>query len=463
MNPRTPSTPSVATAVFTAWLALASGPGCDRQPAAAPAGDHAGHADHDAHGDQDDHGDHGDHGAHSDHDDASAHVDEVRLTAEALAAYGVRTAAVERRVLAGQISAPARLGFNQEAMAHVAALLPGRIDRIHARVGDRVAAGDVLVTVRSPELGQLQADFLAALSAAQAARPAVDLARDGAERARALLESAGGITQTAVQEREATLAQARRELDAAEARVAGAANALRLHGVGDGAIEEIRQSQRVAPLFEVTAPIAGEVIEKHATPGELVGPRLDPDQEPLLVLADLSTVWAGIDVPEARVGAIGVGSPVTLALPALAGREIHGRVAYVDPRVEAGSRSVRLRMEVDNANGELRPGMFAEARVGPRPSDAGGGDGGDGGDGAGDAGVLAVPASAVLRVEGEDSVFVPVEGEPNTFARRAVSVGPRSGDLVPVIAGLREGEQVVVSGAFILKADLGKAGAEHAH
>ena len=76
---------------------------------------------------------------------------------------------------------------------------------------------------------------------------------------------------------------------------------------------------------------------------------------------------------------------------------------------------------------------------------------------------LAVPESAVLIVEGESSVFVPVPEEENTFARRGVKVGKGVGGMVPVLQGLSEGQQVVTSGAFILKADLGKSGAEHAH
>jgi cobalt-zinc-cadmium efflux system membrane fusion protein len=75
----------------------------------------------------------------------------------------------------------------------------------------------------------------------------------------------------------------------------------------------------------------------------------------------------------------------------------------------------------------------------------------------------ALPADAVMEVEGEMSVFVPVEGEPNTFARRAVRVGERVGDFYPVMDGVSVGDEVVVAGTFILKADLGKAGASHDH
>ena len=116
--------------------------------------------------------------------------------------------------------------------------------------------------------------------------------------------------------------------------------------------------------------------------------------------------------------------------------------------MDPGSRTARLRVEMDNPDGNLRPGTFAMAQVGPnRPSDT----------------TLALPADAVMTVEGESSVFVPVAGERNTFARKPVTVGRRIGDQIPVLAGLEEGDEVVISGGYILKADLGKAGAEHVH
>ena len=107
-------------------------------------------------------------------------------------------------------------------------------------------------------------------------------------------------------------------------------------------------------------------------------------------------------------------------------------------------------VEVKNGHGELRPGMFARAEI-----SSGGGASGEA--------VLAVPDEAVQTVEGGPAVFVPVEGEENTFAKRAVTVGKVVGGQVPVLSGLKEGEPVVVSGTFILKAELGKSGAAHEH
>ena len=417
--------------------------GCDDDVTAAGAyqeatDDH----DHEAGHDEGEAG-HDDHVGHG----GEEHADEVTLTAEAVETYGVQVAAVEARSLNAVVTAPARVGFNTEAMAHVGSLVSGRVTQINAKLGDSVEAGDVLLVVESPELGQLQADHLAALSSADAARPAVELAQSTFDRAQQLYDQTqgGGVTLNTVQEREAALKSAQRELIDAEAQVTASANTLRLHGMTDAQIETLAESKRVDPTYKVVAPISGQIVEREVTPGELVA----PDDDALLVVADLSTVWVLADVAEARLGQVGVGSMATVEVTALSSEMYEGEVTYVDPRVNGASRTARLRVVVDNADRRLRPGMFARAMVGPA-------------NGNGEA-VPALPAAAVLEVEGEISVFVAVPTEPNTFARRGVTVGERVGDFYSVLGGVGVGDQVVVAGTFILKADLGKAGASHDH
>ena len=396
---------------------------------------------------QDEHDDHDHEGEeHADEGEGEEHADEVRLTEEAVRQYGVVVGQPERRPLSQTVVAPARVGFDVERMAHVGSLVQGRVSEIRAKLGDRVEAGDILLVIDSPELGRLQSEFLAARSSAEAAKPAVTLARQSYERAQQLFdETEGGISLTEVQRRQAELAAAEREQIAADADLAATRNAMRLHGMTDEAIDQLAASGKVNPAYEVRAPIAGQVVEREVTPGELVG----PDDESLLVLADLSTVWVLADVAEAKLATLGVGSPASLDVPAMPGRTFEGTVTYVSPLVSEGTRTARLRVEVPNPDGLLRPGMFARAALGPA-------------DGGGEP-VLSLPADAVMTVEGEPSVFVPVEGEPNTFARRAVSVGPRVGGFLPILSGIKEGQPVVIAGTFILKAEIGKAGAAHEH
>ena len=150
---------------------------------------------------------------------------------------------------------------------------------------------------------------------------------------------------------------------------------------------------------------------------------------------------------------VGVGSSASIDVVALSGQTFEGKVTYVNPRVSEGSRTARLRVEVKNPEDRLHAGMFASVRWSvPCRAPA-----------ATARAVPAVPADAVLEVEGEQSVFVPVAGETNTFARRAVTLGPRVGGFYPVMDGLIAGDEVVVAGALVWRSRPRKAGAEHAH
>ena len=187
------------------------------------------------------------------------------------------------------------------------------------------------------------------------------------------------------------------------------------------------------------------MIEREVTLGELVG----PEKERMLMLADLSTVWVLADVPEAELGQIAEGAAVRISAVAGGGDVVEGKVAFVSPELDAATRTVRVRVQVPNADARLRPGMFIRAEIAAGVADG--------------KPVLAVPDAAIQTVEGEPAVFVPVEGEPNTYAKRAVGIGPSIGGMVPVFAGLKDGERYVNVGSFILKAELGKAGAAHEH
>ena len=199
------------------------------------------------------------------------------------------------------------------------------------------------------------------------------------------------------------------------------------------------------PKLATRAPISGHVIERQVTLGELVA----PEKERLLVLADMQTVWVLADVPESRLAQISVGSSAQIEIAAIANQRLDGKVAHIAPALNPDTRAGRVRVEVANANGILRPGMFASVSL---TAGAAGGEA-----------VIAVPDEAVQTVEGVPAVFVPVEGKENTFAKRAVVVGQPVGGMVPVVSGLKEGEPVVVSGTFILKAELGKGAGGHGH
>jgi cobalt-zinc-cadmium efflux system membrane fusion protein len=134
---------------------------------------------------------------------AAEHTDEVKLTAEAVERYGVKAEAAQLWVLKPTVVTPARVAFNTEAMAHVGSPLRGRAVEVKVRLGDMVKAGQELVIIESPELGEAQADYLQKKTAVQTAGPAVDLSKIAWERAKGLYEQSQGISLTEVQRREA--------------------------------------------------------------------------------------------------------------------------------------------------------------------------------------------------------------------------------------------------------------------
>ena len=376
------------------------------------------------------------------------HAEEAKLSAEAVKQNGVQVAPVGKHILIPTFTAPARVAYNAEAMAHVGSPVTGRVAELKVRVGDRVKQGDVLLVLQSPELVEAQSEYLQRRTAARTAAPTVDLAKNSFERAeRIRAETRGGIALNEVQKRQADLRAAEATLQAAQSAVTAAESKLRQLGMDQAAIDRLTKTSRTDPRYTIVAPIAGQVVEREVTLGELV----DPQQESLLVLADLSILWVLADVPEARSQDVAVGAKARVVTSAGGKEGLEGTVTFLAPAIDRETRTVPVRIVVRDAGTTLRPGMFVRAEIETtRP-------------GAATGAVLAVPEAAIQTVEGRPSVFVPVAGEENTFAARPVVAGRVVGGMVPVLGGLKEGEPVVVAGSFILKAELGKGGAAHEH
>lgn len=420
----------------------------DHAPPAAQATDEHGHD----HGDDHDH-DH-EHAevaakpdAHRDdsHDDHAEHADEVTLTPAAIERWGIRAEPLKRHVLTETLTVPSRVSFNAEAVAHIGSVVTGRVSQVNARVGDAVKAGEGLLVIVSPELGMAQSQYLQQRGGIASAEATVAVTRSLFDRAKALYDESQGIALSEVQKREAEYRAAQGQLVAARSALTASENVLHVLGMDQQAIESLAQSGEVDPRYSIRSPIDGRVIAREATLGEAVG----PDRDALMVVADLRMLWVIADVPESRIAAIRVGSKATVTSAALAGKAFDGKVTYLGVQLDAVTRTVPVRIEVTDGDSLLRPGMFVQAEL-------------IAGDEGGEA-VAAIPEAAVQTVEGATCVFVPVEGEPNTFAKRVVRIGKAIGRMVPVLEGLREGEPYVAHGSFILKADLGKAGAAHEH
>ena len=216
-----------------------------------------------------------------------------------------------------------------------------------------------------------------------------------------------------------------------EAEVAAARQRLVLLGLSRDRMDALRQSTDVASEITITAPNAGSVITRSINPGQV----LAVGQE-MFIVADLSTVWVIADLYEKDFASVRVGSEATVVVPPT-GRQMRGRVSYIDPRVDVGTRTAKVRVEVPNADGSLRLGMFVDVRFSGTTAGKG----------------IIIPRTAVQSIGERAVVYVVADGDATRFVERTVKLGPPSGDFVEVIQGVKPGEGVVTEGSFFLRAE----------
>lgn len=370
------------------------------------------------------------------------HLDAANVKRWALT---LRTAAVTE--LKPTFEVPGRVAFSQELVAHIGTPLRGRAVQIHVKVGDHMAKGAPLLLVESPELAEAQSDYLQKRTMSENSGPRVELAKSVYERAKSLLDKSQLMTRSDVERREIDFREAEATQKNVRAALQAAENRLHVLGMTQEGVDAFAKSGEIAPRVTIRAPISGEVIDRPVTQGEIVS----PERESLMVLADLSTLWVLADVPEQRLKDIAKGARALIKAGDREVAPIEGTTSNVAATVNLDTRTAEVRVEVRGAQGILKPGMFVrieiEMQLAPQNREP----------------VLAVPDEAIQTVAGRAVLFVPVDGEENTFAKRVVVVGEPVMGLVPVYSGLQAGERYVASGTFILKAELGKGAAEQGH
>ena len=377
-------------------------------------------------------------GDHADEHEGEEHEEGiVELSPEKLSAVEIDTSPVERRSLSALLETTGEVGYEEDRIAHVAPRVPGRVQQVPVSLGGEVRRGQVLAVLDSVELGQAKAAYLGA-------RTRENLARQNFERERRLFEDR--ITS----ERE--MLEARAAYEEAVSVRESAQETLRLYGVPAATLETLRPGDPGASLLPVHAPIAGRIVEKHATLGELATP-----EDTLFTIGDLGHVWIWIDVYERDLAQVHLGDDVQVIVEPFPGRAFSGEVTYLSPEVAAETRTVRARIDVENPERLLRPGMFATVRlVDPHTQDA--------------SPSLVVPDAAVVRRGAETLVFVPApdaEGEPAgaRFEARPVELGRQEAGWVEIVSGVEAGEEVVTAGAFFLESELAREelGGGHSH
>jgi cobalt-zinc-cadmium efflux system membrane fusion protein len=326
------------------------------------------------------------------------------VSGEVAPAVGITTVRPGRRVAPPLVTAPARVEHDPSRSAIVNARAAGVVRAVHVTIGSRVAAGDPLVTIESATVG-------ADRSRLESARKRASVAAAAVARQRRLV-TAGVLAVKDLQASEQELAAAKAEVGALAA--------------STGLVD-----RSTARSYDLTAPVAGTVVDRTATPGQLVDAG-----HPLLRIVDTTVVWAVIDVPELEIGRIAVGQAVSLAVEVLPGRTWRGKIASLAPEVDARTRTVAARMPLANPDGALRANMLGVGTVevgAARPA-------------------LLVPRSAVQRVREGWMVFERLS--PDRFAGKAIRIEDSDADPVAVLSGLGEQDEVVTTGSFLLKTEV---------
>ena len=333
----------------------------------------------------------------------------------------IHTEAVETAIVpVGNVSAPGSVEANQNRLSHVVLPLSGRVSSVLVKIGDYVQQGQAVLTVESSDADAAVSASQQAQSAVTQAKSALAKAQQDLDREKDLFEH-GAVPQKDVYNAQAVLVQAQTAVEQAQASGEQARRRLEILGIVQGTY-----GQRVT----VNAPISGKILEISVVNGEF---RNDLSA-PLMAIADLSSVWVASDVPETAIRLVKKGEPVKIALAAYPGETFRGRVTQIGDTVDPQTRTVKVRAELDNKDGRLKPAMFGTIQLAEhtesRPT---------------------VPASAIIATDGKAIVWR--ETAVGVFEKVAVTTGVQVGDRVAITSGLSAQDRIVVDGVMLLAAN----------
>jgi len=304
----------------------------------------------------------------------------LNISPERQRLIGVQTGLVERRALGKTIRTNARIAADETRLAKVTTKFDGYIRQLYVNfTGQAVRKGQPLFTIYSPDLLAAQQEYLLALRSSGHVPGLLDAARDR----------------------------------------------LRLWDISDAEIRTLERSGTPETSLTIHSPVSGVVTNKLAVAGAraMAG-------EPLYEIANLDRVWALADVYESELPFVKSGAAARVTVN---GSTFDGRVTFIAPVVDEATRTVKVRIEIDNRSGALKPDMFAEATIEEPQREA-----------------LVVPASAVIQTGTRNVVFV-VNG--NAFEPRNVEIGTRDSDFIEIRSGVVEGEKVATQANFLIDSE----------
>ncbi|HSI75100.1 MAG TPA: efflux RND transporter periplasmic adaptor subunit [Lunatimonas sp.] len=312
----------------------------------------------------------------------------LEMTPEAVALSNVQTSLVKQGSGTGKLVLSGKIQSDEQRKKSLTANFAGRVDHLYVNfTGQEVQKGEKLATLYSPDLVNAQKE---------------------------LLETAK------IKDRQPALYQATKEK-------------LRLWKISEEQVSSIESSGNVLTQFDIFSDISGVVMARNVSVGDFVN-----RGTPLFDLVDLSNVWVMLDAYESDLGALRKGDKLSFQVSAYPGKEFEAKVTYIDPVLNPDTRTVGIRAEAVNRDGELKPEMFVSATISVSQASQLG---------------LMIPKTAILWTGPRSVVYVQTGNkEAPSFEMREVEIGVRVGEDYMVVSGLEEGEQVVSNGVFAIDA-----------
>jgi membrane fusion protein, copper/silver efflux system len=320
----------------------------------------------------------------------------VSITPATRERMGLTLGTVEKKALFHDVRTSARIVADETRLFRVNTKIEGWVDKLFVNVtGQEVKKGDPLMTIYSPDLVSAQEEYLIAAKTEE--------------------KLAAATSNDAFAGAQSLLAAARRRLQ--------------LWDISSEQIDRLAKTGEVEKNLTLQSPSSGWVTEKSVLPGQKVMPG-----DPLLVVADLTRVWGDADIYQSDLPYVKVGMPVEITIPDWDGKAFKGTVTFISPTLSTETRTVRARLEIENAELLLRPEMFANAHLMYSLGET-----------------LAIPETAVMRTgehsyafkDGSEGRLIPVE----------IQIGPRADGYFQLLSGLSEGDKVVTSANFLVDSE----------
>jgi cobalt-zinc-cadmium efflux system membrane fusion protein len=335
---------------------------------------------------------------------------------------------VKKHAFRAELVTEGKVAVDEDRSTPVFSPYAGRVTKLLAKPGESVKQGQPLFVIEAADTVQAQNDFIAAMTAQNKAKSALELADIQYKRAKDLYEGKA-VPLKDYQQAEANLVQAQNDMRSSQTALEAARNKLHILGFTDEAIAAFQNKGSINPEITIFSPISGTVVQRKIGPGQFVNAG---SSDPVFVIGDLSTVWLIAFVRESDAASVSVGQEILVNVIALPGKPLTARINYVAAAIDPNTRRLLVRATIDNKDGLLKPEMFANVTI-YSPADHA---------------APAVPKQALIYEA--DQVRVWVAREDRSIELRQIKIGLVNADLVEVTSNLKPGEQVVTRGSLFI-------------